>query len=137
MIICIPFIAYSYQFGVLHIVTLSTDGTYTQYSLERIGMPYLLYVGIDAIQKIIIHFLLITLILILNLLMFFKLKKAFRVKRTVTAPNNALIQERIKKSEARNAYMLIWTSPVTIIPIYLLFFINILELIPNFFNNPC
>ena len=112
--------------------------THTVYTLEGIGLPYLLQASIDGIQKIIIHFLIITFILILNLLMFIKLKKTLRAKRTVTTQNNSQIQERIKKSEARNAYMLIWTSPVTIIPNYMSFVINILQFLEYIeFYNSC
>ena len=104
LIICIPFIAYTYKFGIFHITNQHLNNV-TKHSIEGIGFSYTVTVSIDAIQKIIINFIFITLILILNLKMFIKLKKTLRSKRTIATPNNVLIQERINKSEARNAYL--------------------------------
>ena len=91
------------------------------------------------IQKTVIHFLLVTLILILNLLMLVKLRNIFKSKRRVleTSSSNAT-QDRVRKSESRNTFMLIWTSPVTIIPNYMNFVINILSFVSiTGFYNPC
>ena len=138
LIICISIVGYIYKFFFFHIVPIFISNNYTNtYSTEG-NMPREAKIIIDLIQKISIHFLLVTIILILNVLMLVKLKNIFKAKRTVITPNSRTIQDRVNSSESRNTYMLIWTSPVTIIPNYMFFVINILQ----FFNyiefyNPC
>ena len=67
-----------------------------------------------------------------------KLKNIFQAKMAVITSNINTVQDRVKSSESRNTYMLIWTSPVTIVPNYMFFVINILNFIKyTAFYNPC
>ena len=51
LITCIPFIAYTYKFGVNQIFRYpSINSNNVEYTIEGI-LPYLLYISIDAIQK--------------------------------------------------------------------------------------
>ena len=127
LIICIPVIVYLYKFWYYYIcVNSGFDETYTVYSTVGRDIPPSIMNTIDLIQKIIINFSFVTLILFLNLLMLIKLKNAFKSKRTVTTDRETI--DRIRKSESRNTLMLIWTSPVTIIPNYIFFVSSILRL---------
>ena len=125
-IICIPVIAYTHKFGFFYIISSPIfNKTYTVYALEgRTNISPSVFTSIDLVQKIIIHFLFITLILVFDLLMLVQLKNAFKPIRTATTDRETLV--RISKSESRNILMLIWTSPVTVIPNYVFFVMSIL-----------
>ena len=97
-IICIPVIAYTHKFGFFYIYSSPIlNKTYTVYLLEgRTNIPPSVFTSIDLVQKIILNFLFITLILIFDLLILVQLKNAFKSKRTVTADRETLV--RIRKS---------------------------------------
>ena len=135
LIMCIPVIVFTHRFAIYKIyVNRLFHKTYTVYTVEIKNVSVLPIINLA--EKIIIHFSLISLILVFNILMLAKLRSIFKAKRLVTTDREIL--NRIKKAEARNTFMLILTSPVTIIPNYTFFVINILELI-NYseFYNAC
>ena len=137
LIICIPVIAYTYRFGLFHIVDMSfLSNSTTWYSIEGIHVSPFVIISINMVQKIIIHFVFITSILVFNFSIVFKLRSTFKHIIQITHSQSHL--EAVKKSEVRNTFMLIWTSPVIIIPNYLFFIISILEMISIIeFYNPC
>ena len=137
LILCIPVIVYTHRFAIYQIyVNTDYNETYTEYQIVIKNIDHTFWNSINLIEQIFIQFLLTSMIFVFNILMLAKLRSIFKAKRTVTT--DIEIISRIKIAESRNTLMLVLTSPVTIIPNYTFFVINILELINSSeFYNSC
>ena len=92
-----------------------------QWTLDGAGLSNGLSLLFQLIQTLIVNFIVCSSILTFNILTLIEIKIKLRKKRTLTPAGNTIVQDRIKSAENRNTMMLVWSSPLTIIPNFAFF----------------
>ena len=127
-----------YKIVQFHNFTLNDPSleAYFQWTLDGGGLSMELALILQMIQTTIVNFIVTSLILIFNILTLIEIKNKLRKKRTITPIENTIVHDRIKRAENRNTMMLVWSSPLTIVPnfAYFLGSIAVLTVHTQFYN---
>ena len=139
----IAFALYSYktiEFRILRFENVTLNNTslkaYFQWTLDGAGLSIELSLILQVIQTTIVNFIVTSLILIFNILTLLEIKNKLRKKRMLTPVRNTIVHDRIKSAENRNTMMLVWSSPLIIIPnfAYFLGSMIVLTVYTQFYN---